>query len=483
MISRSFLSSSIVFTVGGALPMLAGIILLPFYTNYLDEKSYTQLLFYINVSLLFQIFFSFSTESYFGVQFSRLGEDPDEQKKFTGTVALFLLLLGSALLLILSVVGDYIFKHVYNDALGIEFWPYGFFSVLTGFFNSYFKTSTICLIYVKKSRTFLISNIINFVLTIGISTGGLLMFPHSVVGPIYGRLLSGVVIFMIAHFIYKSHGTLTFKKEFMGDLVRFCAPYMVFVVSSWVLGQGDRNFMQGLDKADLNAYDLMLKCFFGIEFLQNSLSAVIFPKLFEIWNKTGQNKTTPESNRYFNVFSAINIIQLVLFCIFIPIIYRILIYNKTFFVSENYIGILAAGYVTRGIINYYVSTILFTKKINVLVRIFVSAAVIQLGLTWIFVKQFGINGAIYAGLLTKVLQVVFCMLFTKNVFEYNFNALKILIIPLFYFALNVAQYFIFPHYNVFLYLAQLLIFSLLFYFIFRNEIVKTIASLFPRANA
>lgn len=485
MISRSFLSSSIVFTIGGALPMLAGIIMLPFYANenYLNAAEYTQLLFYIGVSLLFQILFSFSTESYFGVQYTKLADEPEKQKRFIGTVASLLLLIGAALLVLLALGGKTLFTAVYNQELGINFWPFGFYSILTGFFNSYFKTSTVCLIYLKKPRTFLAVNLINFVLTVGISAGGLLLFPKTLLGPIYGRLLSGAVIFLLAHFVFMRNGTFVFDRSFISDLVKFCMPYMVFVISGWVLGQADRYFMQSINRADLNAYDLMLKCFFGIEFLQNSLSAVIFPKLYEIWNKNGDHKTTPESNRYFNVFTAVNIIQLILFCIFIPIIYGIIINNKDFYTSLNYIGILAVGYVSRSIINYYVSTILFTKKIGVLLKIFVSSAFIQLGLTSFFVKWYGINGAIYAGLITKILQVVFCMLFTKNVFEYSFNVTKIFLIPLLYFALNVVLYFFFPHYNVFLYLVQLLLFSLFFYIIFRNEIVKTIASFFPREKA
>src|SRR5688572_7977598 len=98
MISRSFIKSSFLFTLGGALPMLAGIILLPFYTNYLNDRLYTQVLFYISISMLFQILFSFSIENYFGIRFTRLAEDQPQQKKFIGTVSLLLLLIGLVVL-------------------------------------------------------------------------------------------------------------------------------------------------------------------------------------------------------------------------------------------------------------------------------------------------------------------------------------------------------------------------------------------------
>ena len=126
MISKSFLKSSLVFTVGGALPMVAGLILLPFYTNYLSEVHYTQILFYISISLLFQILFSFSVDSYFGIKYTQLTGEPQEQKKFTGTVAMLLLMIGAGLLLVTALSGSFLFKQIYRPDLQMEFWPYAY---------------------------------------------------------------------------------------------------------------------------------------------------------------------------------------------------------------------------------------------------------------------------------------------------------------------------------------------------------------------
>lgn len=477
MISKSFFKSSIIFTIGGALPMLAGIIMLPFYTNLLGAANYTQVLFYISISLLFQILFSFSIESYFGIKYTQLDGDFQKQKKFIGTISLLLLFIGAGLLIIFSLAGNYLFGAIYRRDLDMQFWPYGFYSILTAFFNSYFKTATVGLIYLKQSKLFLISNVINFFATITISIGGMYFFPNTIIGPMYGRLLSGLVIFLLAQYIFTKNGAIVFDNSFIKELIHFCTPYVFFVLSGWVLGQIDRYMLQSyIQNIDLNAYDLMLKCFFGIEFLQNSLSAVIFPKLYEIWNKQKNNSTSPESNRYFNVFTAINILQLILFCIFIPIIYKLIIRNETFYQSEQYIGILAAGYALRSILNFYISTILFTKKINVLLKIFGLSAIFQILITLFAVKYFGLMGAIYAGLLTKILQTIFCMVFTKDVFVYQFNYFKIIVIPFIYIAFNLIQFLLFKEYNIALYLMQFVIFSSVFYVIFKNEIKKVLIS-------
>src|ERR1044072_625338 len=196
MISKSFLRSSLLFTIGGALPMVSSILLLPFYANMLDDLSYTRILFYILVSSLFQILFSYSTENYFGIKYSQLFDDQEKRKRFIGTISSLLLIIGAILTVLSLLFGKLLFQAISRQDVLIEFWPFGFYSILTGFFNAYFKTASICLIYSKEARLFLYSALINFFATISISVGGLYLFPGTIIGPIYGRLLSGLIIFI-----------------------------------------------------------------------------------------------------------------------------------------------------------------------------------------------------------------------------------------------------------------------------------------------
>lgn len=481
MISRSFLKSSIIYTIGGALPVLAGLILLPFYTNYLNDLQYTQVTFYISVSLLLQILFSYSIESYFGIKYTQLSSDPPGQRKFVGTVSILLLLIGLGLLLVCAASGKLLFARVFNSEFQMEFWPFGFYSVLTAFFNSYFKAATNCLIYFKRPGLFLVANFTNFVATLAISIGGLYIYPNSIVGPIYGRLFSGVIIFVIAQFIFNANGEFKIEKSFLKDLRLFCTPYVIYVLSGWCLNFFDRYVLQPfIPNTDLNTYDLIQKCFFGILFLQNSLTAVIYPKLYEIWNKQNELKTTKESNRYFNVFTGINIMALILFCIFIPLLYKLLIHNEKFYESEKYIGILCAGYGLSSILFFYLPTILYTKSIKVLLKIFGISALFQIGLSYFAILEWGLMGAIYTGIAVKLIQIILSATLTKNIFSYDFNYVKIFGLPVLYAAVNIILFHLFPGYSLLNYCLQLAGFSLLFFLIFRNEIAAVYQQFFGK---
>jgi O-antigen/teichoic acid export membrane protein len=471
MISKSFLKSSIIYTIGGALPTIGGLILLPFYTNFLNDLQYTQIAFYISVSLLLQILFSYSIESYFGIKYTQLFKDPQGQREFVGTCSVLLLIIGAVLIGICALSGDYLFSKIFNSEFQMEFWPFGFWSVLTAFFNSYFKAATNALIYFKRPGVFMNANIINFIVTLGISIGGLYVFPNTIIGPIYGRLISGVLIFLIAQFIFSSNGEFKLEKSFLKDLAIFCTPYVIYVLSGWSLNFFDRYVLQPyIPNTDLNTYDLIQKCFFGVLFVQNSLTAVIFPKLFEIWNKEGKRETTKETNRYFNVFTAINILMLILFCIFIPLIYKLLIHNEKFYESEKYIGVLTSGYALSSILFFYLPTILYTKNIKILLKIFGISAGFQIVVSYFAIMQWGLMGAIYTGLAVKVVQILLSSALTKKIFKYEFNFMKIIGVPFLFLLVNVVSFNVYPEYSLTNYLGQFIAFGLLFFLIFKNEI-------------
>lgn len=472
MISKSFLKSSIIYTIGGALPMLASFILLPFYVGFLDAREFNALNFYIGISLLFQILFSYSIESYFGVKYSQLAGNESEQKKFVGTVSSLLIIIGIGLIIISCIAGPILFPMIFTEADRVSFWPFGLMSIVTAFFNSYFKAGTNALIYFNKPKPFIIYNSINFVATVGLSILGLQIAPDSVAGPVFARFISGVIIFLLAFGSFKAHSVFVFDRKFLKELSKFCTPYITFVLFLWVLGNLDRYFLKSQIEAEsLAAYVLLLTCFYGFEFIQNSLSATIFPKIFEIWTNNKKNETTKESNRYYNVFTAISILLLIAFCFLIPLVIKIAVpYKASYYESFHFIGIVAAGYATRSIINFYLSTILYSKNTGLLIKIFGYSSVIQVIATYFLVKEMGLIGAIYAGIITKITQVFFAWVLTRNIFVYRFNYFKIIFLPIIYILINIVSYQFLKTYNMIFYLCEIIFFCLLLYFLFQKEL-------------
>ncbi len=471
MISKSFLKSSFIYSVAGALPMLSGIILLPFYADLLSFGQYVALGYYISIAMFFQILFSYSIESFFGVKYTQLSNDPDLQRKFVGTVANILLIIGPILLLIITLTGPYLFSAIFSENIQVSFWPFGFLSVLTAFFNSYFKTCTHTFIYFNKPELFLGFNLSNFFLTIIFSLAGLYMFPQTIIGPMYGRLFSGVLIFFMSLWFFYRNSGFEFEKQFLKEIHKFCIPFVIYVTSTWIFNYIDRMFLQSyIPEESLAAYDLILKCFLGVEFLQNGLMAAIFPKIFKIWNDSGKQETTQESNRYFNVFTVVNIIILIGFCIAAPFVYYLFIHKTEYYQSFDYLGLIAAGYATRSILNFYIASLLYSKNIWLLAKTFAIGAIFQVIITYFMVKEFGLNGALFGGIITKIIQVLLMVALRSKEFSYKFNAIKIFGLPFIYMIANVLIYFALPNYSVWIYIIQFLLFFVVLYLIFNSEI-------------
>ncbi len=478
MISKDFLKSSIIYTIGGAMPMLTSILLLPFYLNMLDSDNFVILSFYISISLFLQIFFAYSLDTYFGIKYAHLTGNVPEQKLFLGTTSILMLIIGIILLIVTFIIGPFLFPLIFKDKANVEFGIFAFASIITAFFNSYFKAASNCLIYLKKPGQFLAFNVINLFATLLISIGGLMIYPNSLIGPISGRFFSGIIIFFLAFYIFRSNSVFKFEKKYLSDIYKFCTPYLFFVLSIWTVSNIDRYFLVShIDSVHLAGYDQIIKCFIGIEFFQNSLSAVIYPKVFEIWGKHKKNETTPETNRYFNVFTAINIMAMIAFCILIPIFIKIFIPKEQYYFSFDFVGLIAAGYATRTILNYYLASILFSKSTSTLLKVFGISSIIQIIITYYCVIYFGLIGALYAGVITKIMQVLFSVFFTKNIFTYRLNYSKIYGAPILFIFVNVTYFIIHPQFNMWMYLAQFVFFGILFYFMFKNEI-KVVLSQF-----
>lgn len=208
MISKKFFKSSVIYSVVGALPMLSGFILLPFYTgDILSEKNYGYLTLHLAFALLFQSVFVFCLDHFIGPVIIESKHDKALLKKNISAINYYSLLFSGIFIAILFVAGPVIFKSGFNDEAALQFYPFMSFTVITSFFNAYFKLYCNHLIYTEQSKSYLIANITNFIATIAISITSLYIFGDSIMGPLMGRLLSGVIIFILA-FIYlnKNYG-------------------------------------------------------------------------------------------------------------------------------------------------------------------------------------------------------------------------------------------------------------------------------------
>jgi O-antigen/teichoic acid export membrane protein len=483
MISKEFIKSSFIYSVIGTLPLASSIILLPFYTNMLTTDQFGILALYIAFTGIMQILVNFSLDQYLGIHWIDLQDNITKAKENVGTVVSLLLIIGIFFLIVFLISGNSIFlsfSGFTDNKTRIEFYPWGFMSLFTAIFNSFFKSYTALLIYQQRPVRFLWLNIFNFVLTIGISLSILMYKPFSLAGPMYGRLFSGLGIFLVAFVFFLVEFGISFHKKLLKGIVVFCFPVFIYVILSWITGNVDRYIIAYfLNASDVGIFVFAIQCTFLMEFFQSGLSYSIYPKVFNIWKEKNINYGTVEANRYFNGFTAVTLLLIPALVIALPIIIPIVVKNKDFYITFNFLAILFAGYALSGLRAYFWAPLMFFKKTKALPKIFLFSAIFQIIASIGLIYFYGLLGAVWANFLVKPVQVLFMYIESRKVFEYRFNLWKLVYLPLIFIAVVLISESVASNETRLLFESgQLVVAVALVFLVYRKEVIPVIRERF-----
>lgn len=474
MIKLSFIKESLLYTIGNALPMAASVILLPFYANYLNTTNYVALSFYIGISLLYQVLFSFSFEQYYGVVYTELKHDAIKVRILNGSIFLYLLIQAGIIIFVSTLLGNALLKIIFDQTIPVYFFPYGLLSVFTGLFNALFKLSMGPFIYEQKPKLFFFSNLTNFLATVSISLTGLFLSPNSLNGPIYGRFLSGLIILLFNYILLKDKFIWKIEWTYIKEFITKSWALFAYALILWISGNIDRYFLKNYTSVDdLAGYDLMMKCFIGIEFIQNGLAIAIIAKVFDLWKKEKTICFHTEVNRYFNTFILTTILATLMFSALLPYFIEWIIREQQYYKGFQWIILIAISFIIRSISYPYYFALLYAKKTRHLFAINGILIILQILASYLFIPQQGLIAALYISMIHKILLVLaYHFSIRPNADTQKINMFKWFFLPLFISAVSIflyhhnSSFFTFNHFII------LFIFLITALIIYRNELKK-----------
>lgn len=487
MITKSFIKSSFVYSVIGALPLASSVLLLPFYTNYLTKEQYGYLALYIAFTGIVQIFVNYGLEHYSGIIYVENKDDVQKTKEHIGTVVTLLLLIAAVFLIFFFITGDSLFSFysgLTKNRTLLEFYPWGIMSVLTAIFNSLFKTYVSLLIFQQRVSRYFWMNIYNFLLTVSISLAGLFYLPYTLNGPMYGRLLSGVGIFLLAFYFFLKEYGIAFKISLMRGIAAFCSPLLFSLVLTWIIGNLDKYIIAYfLTNSDVAIFSFAVSCTFLLDFFHSGLSSAIVPKVLSIWKGQEVKHSTVEVNRYFNGYTAVTLLIIPVFLLTLPLLVPLVVKNHAYYIAFNFLPVLAAAYALGGLRAYFNAPIMLLKKTKVLPKVYLISSIIQIVLTIYFIKHFGIIGAAWAFFIVRFVQLILLYFESRKFFQYSMNKTKQLFLPLAYIAMVLlSEQFVTDKFKLLIEIGQMLtIFSLVFW-VYRREIILVVKPFFEKKN-
>lgn len=486
MISKKFFKSSLIYSFVGALPLLSGFVLLFFYTGgILSTKTYGYLTLHLTFTLLFQSFITFCLESYIGPTYFEYKENATELKNKIASINFYSLVFSIFVIISICLIGPWAFKYSFNNAEPMQFFPYVFSSLMTALFNSYFKIYSNYLIFSEKQNTFLIANLVNFFSTIIFSLIGLYWFKDSVAGPLFGRLISGLIIFLIALSYMQSNFGVKKDTTFLKSIKIFCIPLIFYSIFNWTYNYADRIFIEKLLNTDLvGLFDFGIKCTLGIEIIFTGMNNAIYPKLYEIMSSNFDSQKIREHvNKYASGYLIVVIISIISTLLFIPLIVNSFIKNDFYHKAMAFIAILCVSQLFKVLYYIYLAPLFYFKKTNLIAKSFIFITISQLILTIIFTKYLGFNGILLAFVLSKPFQILFVFLESKKHFDLKINYIKQIFLPIILVIIVICLQLIIPNnqtywYNPFI---AILILSITLFF-YRNEIKPLYIHFFKKQN-
>lgn len=432
MISRKFITSTLLYTVSSSLTTIASFVLLPFYTNtrLLTVSDYGALALFIGLSLLVQVIATFSIDFYVAIVYHEFKDDPIKLKGKIASLNGFMLLAGLALLIFFVAGGNFFIKEYVPNPNPASF-RYVIMSVLTGIFNAHFRFYNGLLINQEKSWRYFSSNMLNFVTTILFSLIILRLFPLTLEGPLWGRLLSGACIFAMSFIdITRVYG-IAFKREILKPLAQFCFPLFVTSIFQWILSYSYGYIIKPLlFNEQVAIFDLAVKFTMLITFIIEGIGAAMTVKIFILLKQEQTPAIQKEINKYYSSLNLMSLFIIPATIFILPIVVPIFISSEKYLVTFMYFGLVGAGILTRTVQILFINPTHFFKQTIKLTWVNGIAAAVQLGLSYMLIKYFKLYGAAFALNIVKVFQVLLYYWFCRTLVTPGINVRKMFVLPM-----------------------------------------------------
>ncbi len=473
MISRQFFKSSLIYSVVGALPYASGFLLIPWFIGLLTPAQFGVNALYITLMYFIQILASWGFDVSVGILYFDYKETRQKLRDFLGTVLIVMMLTGFVTLLVFLSGGIWLFDLVFGGGKTFNLIPFGIFTVISGILNGIFKVYSNLLIYQQRPERFFWINLLNFAMTIGFSLSLIYSFPFTLYGPILGRMIPACISATLAIILLTSEYGISWNQKYAEKLIRYSAPIVIFILLGWVVNYIDRFLVLRVmgDTSLVGIYDFAIKLILAIDLVQIGLISNINPRIFSIWKEQNLHGSTPDVNRYYSSFAAVNLLIIPVFVLLAPLLIPLVIHKKIYFESFDYLAILGAGYATRVWYYMYLAPLLFFKKTQVLPKVFLFSALFQIVGSTGLIYFFGLAGAAFASFLIKPIQVFFIWLESRKIFSFKINVWKLIWSPVIYIGTVLCCELLLPtEFRIIGRLGQLVVAIILVFTTYRREL-------------
>jgi O-antigen/teichoic acid export membrane protein len=466
---RKIGTNTIYYGLGNILNKSLGFILIPIYARVIPIGQYGVLaiveLFIILLLALLNFGITSGHERYFFLEKTK-----NEYNKF-----LFNNVLGLFLFSLISLAAITFFR----SQLSVLFWGTSDYSfcILLGLIITFVEINNLIpfqvLQYDGKPLNYIITNLVRLLISVLATIYFVLTMKLGIAGILYGRLVgSGLTMLfqLVTVLAPRMLAIIDFKKVIM--TMRYGLPMSVSLIGYLIFASSDRYMINWLlDERQTGMYGFGYKIANVVMLLVQSIGIGYLPSMYQ-QEKQADNIRFYRKMLFYYTFVMSYMVLFFLF--FYKILLWPVVHNKEYWNGVLIVPVMSMAFLIMGM-NYFVNIGLTLKNKTryYIIPTFV-AALVNIGLNFIFIRRFGFIGAAYSALISQSLNTVLITVIANRFMPIGFEWKKIFTVLILSFIFFVIGTKIDFEYKALVAANRIILLVLFPYILYRLKLFETI---------
>ena len=474
--------NSIIYSASGLLIKCFSFFLLPLYTAYLTTEDYgiTSIAgSFIRTTEFIVAFSLFSAVLRFFVD---LKDEPEKLKRFYGTVVTFVFISGAVFFALFTLFRGALSKYVFQ---GIDYYPVILICLVSLVFNCQQTVYGNILKSQQKAAKSSILGIAYFFVTLVFNILFVVVLKMGAVGSLLASL-AGYVIYTVYFLI-----DMTVKKEIIFCLdfkllksaLKYSVPIMPHNLSTQIASLISKILIgDSVSLAGVGIYSVAVQFGNIADTIQTYVDQAYGPWLYEKLNEKGEGYKA-----FIRSISKMMIAVIGFFFIGISLFsqdYIVLFVDKSYAEAWKFVPFIVLVFAIKTMYYFYVEVLFYYKKASkFLFTATLSGSIVNLILSYFFIKSYGVYGSIAADAVAMILRVLIIVIISKRfddiglrVFDFIKNTVVVSVFIFGGLALSYTKYqYTFSLINFAYKIAVVAVYVLLVLFLNRKSIKPFIA--------
>ncbi|WP_300099003.1 lipopolysaccharide biosynthesis protein [Methanosarcina sp.] len=413
--------NSLGFAIGTILTQAIGFFLLPIYTRYLTPADYGILSIASVVSSVLVIFLIFGQGGAIGRFYYDYHHDSTKLRDYLSTICLSVCLISFAICVILCLLGDSFFSIVLSD---IPFNPYLILVIWSAFLGVPLNFALILLQVRERAHTYSVINVAKFLISTILIIFFVVMQREGALGSLKGQFVCSIIFFFVALSYLKKDITIKFDRNKFKESFYFGLPLIPHMLAGWITSLIDRLFLSWY-------WNLSIVGLYSLGYQIGSILSLITTAINFAWVPFFLSKATDEGEKAKHTFSILTTYYMALIGFIgvgIALFAKDVIHLMTvpaYYEASQVVPFIVLAFVLNGMYYMVVNQIFLLKKTKYLAITTFLGALINIGLNFLLIPEYGMIGAAAATAMTYLFTFIGVFLLSNRLFPIKYEYLRI----------------------------------------------------------